>query len=131
MSKLTLTAAFATYGASLRNTRWAFSPIAADGSLVISCWNHFFTVDDHRRYQDCLSRWQTETPGKKLLTEHLKLAVARNLRVRLVVATVDEPTKDIKQEAGTLKKTFSVHPDMVGRVVEFDGDRFAIDFLPL
>lgn len=132
MQKLTLTAAFATYGATLKNTRWAFSAIARDGSLVLSCWKHFLKsfVDGHKHYEDHLSRWATDTPGKKLLTEHLKLAVARDLPVRLVVATVDEPAKDLEREAGTRQKTFSVHVDMVGKVVEFDGNRFAIDFHP-
>jgi len=133
MNKLTLTGAFAAYGAALRNTRWAFSAIAADGSLVLSCWSHFMKsyVDGHKRYEDRLSRWETDTPGKLLLTEYLRLAVARDLPVRLIIATVDDPTEDVKRDAGSLKKTFSVHPDMVGKVVEFDGNRFAIDFQPL
>src|SRR5256885_15397018 len=102
MKKLTLTTAFATYGAELKNTRWAFSAIAADGSLVLSCWSHFLKgyVNGHKRYEDRLSRWETDTPGRQLLTEHLKLAVARNLPVRLIVATVDDPTENTEQEAG-------------------------------
>jgi hypothetical protein len=41
MKKLTLTAAFAYYGAKLKNTRWAYSAIADDGALVFSCWSAY------------------------------------------------------------------------------------------
>lgn len=48
---LTLTAAFATYDAKLVNTRWSSSSIARDGSLVLSCWNHYLNkfTDGHQR----------------------------------------------------------------------------------
>lgn len=32
--------------------------------------------------------------------------------------------------AGLRPKVFAVHPDMIGRVVEYDGYRFAVDFHP-
>jgi hypothetical protein len=129
---LTLTAAFATYGAELLNPRWAFSAIARDGSLVLSCWNHFLKkfLDGHERYEDRLSRWTANTPGKQLLIEHLQLAVAKKLPVRMVVATLWEPRERTNNDASALRKTFAVHRNTVGKVVEYDGDRFAIDFHP-
>jgi hypothetical protein len=68
---LTLTAAFATSFAELVNARWAFSSIALDRSLVISCWNHYLKkfTDGHQRYEDRLSRWTANIPGKQLLIE--------------------------------------------------------------
>ncbi len=93
MKKLTLTDAFANYGAKLKNTRWACSAIADDGALVISCWQHFLKSYDngHKRYHDHLSRWLGNHQGRNLLAKHLKMAIEDNLQVRLVVATLDDP----------------------------------------
>ena len=121
---LTLTAAFATYDAELMNPRWAFSAIARDGSIVLSCWNHFL-----KKFLDAL--WTANTPGKQLLIEHLQLAVAKNLSVRMVVATLVDPRERTNDDASALRKTFAVHRNMVGKVVEYDGDFFAIDFHPI
>src|SRR5688500_10471579 len=128
---LTFTSAFATYDAELVNARWAFSSIARDGSLVISCWNHYLKkfTDGHQRYEDRLSRWTLNTPGKQLLIEHLQLAVAKNLPVRMVVATLEDPRERTNDDASALRKTFAVYRNMFGKVVEYDGDFFAIDFV--
>lgn len=93
MAKLNLTAAFASYHAKLKNVRWASSEIATDGFLVLSCWQHFFKpeVGGHKRYEDHLSRWPANHPGRNLLADHLRKAVAGDLPVRLVVATLDNP----------------------------------------
>ena len=131
MKKLTLTAAFANYGAKLKNTRWAYSAIANDGALVISCWRHFLKtdVDGHMSYKDNLSRWQSNHPGKNLLADHLRQAFQGNLPVRLVVATLGDPKKSsVRGNASSDPKTFSIEKDLVGKVVEFDGDAFAIEF---
>jgi hypothetical protein len=131
MKKLTLTTAFAYYGAKLKNTRWAYSAIANDGALVISCWQHFLKtdVDGHKRYEDHLSRWHSNHPGKNLLADHLRQAIEGNLPVRLVVATLGVPKKSsVRGDASSIPKTFSLEKDLVGKVVEFDGDAFAIEF---
>ena len=127
MKKLTLTRAFATYGAHLRNVRWASSSIARDGSLVLSCWDHFFT-QGRRRYEDRLSRWPTNHPGRALLGEHLSMAIDGALPVRLVVAKLDDSTQWISGAASPLPKTFSTEQRLIGKVSVFDGDFFAIDF---
>jgi len=129
MKKLTYTEAFAYYGAKLKNTRWAYSAIANDGSLVISCWEHFLhiDVDGHKRYEDHLSRWPSNN-GKKLLTNHLRLAIEGNLPVRLIVAKLDDPMESGIGDASRPHKTFSIEKDYIGKVVEFDGDVFAIEF---
>jgi len=127
MKRLTLTRAFATYGARLKNVRWASSAIANDGSLVVSCWQHFFT-HGCQRYEDRLSRWPTGHPGRGLLAEHLRLAVKDKLAVRLVVATLDAPTQWVSGAASPLRKTFSTQQHLTGKVVTFDGDFFAVEF---
>ena len=132
MKKLTLTAAFARFGAEPRNARWACSAIARDGSLVISCWRHLLRsyVDGHQSYEDRLSRWDGNHPGRELLREHLQLAIENELRVRQIVATLDDPRDRTDGDASAAPKTFSTHGEVVGRVVSFDGDAFAIDFQP-
>src|SRR5687768_4548541 len=92
MKKLTLTGAFAIYGAELKNARWACSAIARDGSLVISCWRNFLKsyVDGRRRYEDRLSRWRNNL-GRELLRDQLNLAIERSLPIKLVIATLDDP----------------------------------------
>lgn len=69
MSRLKLSQAFATYGATLKNPRWAMSAIADDDSLVLSCWHHLLTprTDGQERYVDRLSRWVGIPHGKNLL----------------------------------------------------------------
>jgi len=124
-----LTKAFADYGATLRNVRWAVSAIAKDGSVVLSCWDQFLTQqpDGRLRYDDNLSRWQGNFRGRDLLRDHLTQAFKNKLRVRLVIATLKDP-KVVTADASTQSKTFSVCKDLVGRLVEFNGDRFVIDY---
>lgn len=132
MKKLTLTAAFARFGAEPTNARWACSAIARDGSLVISCWRHLLRsyVDGHQTYEDRLARWDGNRPGRELLREHLQLAVEKDLNVRQIVATLDDLRDRTDGDASAAPKTFSTNGDVVGRVVSFDGDAFVIDFQP-
>ena len=128
MTKLSFTAAFGSYDAKLKNVQWASSAIATDGSLVLSCWDHFFKGGGHKRYEDHLSRWPANHPGRNLLAAHLRKAVAGNLSVRLVVATLDETEKWVSGKARPSRKTFSTEPNVIGKVVEFDGNSFAVEF---
>jgi hypothetical protein len=127
------TAAFAAFGAKLKNKMWAFSAIADDGALVLSCWDNFLRsfVDGHKRYEDRLSRWgKSGLQGKALLTEHLTQAFRDNLPVRLVVAKLDDP-RDLpltEGNAGPLRKKFFIDRTLTGRIVSFDGDSFAIEY---
>ena len=130
MKKLTLTEAFASYGAKLKNKQWACSSIASDGALVISCWRHFLKsyTDGHKLYEDHLSRWVRNHHGRNLLATHLKTAIEDDLPVRLVIATLDDPTEHSSGNARILPKTFSIEKNLIGKVVAFDGDSFAIEF---
>ena len=131
MKKLQFVEAFAAYGAQLANVNWAVSSIADDGSLVVSCWNHFFKkMPPHGLvYRDNLRRWGgSKSPGKNLLQEHLTRGLAEGLAVRIVVATANEPAElERVSDASTIKKSFHIRPDWVGRVTSFDGDNFDIE----
>jgi hypothetical protein len=132
MSDLTITEAFAQYGATLKNPQWAFSALAADGSLVLSCWQHKFTIPERgvMRYTDRLSRWhRINAPGRNLLVEHLRQAHDKQLPVRLViVSTSSTAVVDAGKDASSLPKTFHLKANYTGQVVSFDGDEFLIDF---
>jgi len=130
MATLTYTAAFRAFGAKLTNPMRAYSAITQDGAMVLSCWSHKFKLNGSTlTYADRLSRWEPNTPGKDLLTQHLTKAVAEALDVRLIVATTDEPDVIERGEAADkINKTFHVKPEVVGKVTLFDGDNFLIEF---
>ena len=130
MATLSFTEAFKAYGAKLVNPMWAYSALAEDGALVVSCWSHRLKLKDGvLSYTDRLSRWGAHTPGKSLLTEHLLKARDSALPVRLVVATTDRP-EVVEQggDASTISKTFHVKQEVVGKVVAFDGENFVLEF---
>jgi len=128
MSSLNLTSAFARFNAKLANPQWAVSAISSDGELVVSCWKHYLKgVEGKLHYRDRLSRWSGNSAGNNLLREHLNVALAEDLPVRLVIART-EATEivDSGKDASQAPKTFGVREDLVGRVVAFDGDGFEI-----
>jgi putative restriction endonuclease len=127
---LTYTEAFRAFGAKLVNPMWAYSALADDGAIVLSCWSHKLKLRDGvLRYEDRLSRWEPNTPGKNLLIQHLTKARDEALPVRLVVATTDQPdVVDRGEPADKIKKTFHIKPEVEGRVVLFDGDNFRLEF---
>lgn len=131
MAELNFTEAFAKYGATLKNPMWAFSAIADDGALVISCWQHKFSRPDKStlRYKDRLSRWRGNVSGKNLLISHITEAFSKHLAVRLIVASTPETgVVDAGDDARDIPKTFHVREDLVGEVTSFDRDEYVIDF---
>jgi hypothetical protein len=127
---LSFSDAFRAFGAALTNPQWAYSSIAADGSMVISCWSHKLKLANRVLiYTDRLSRWHLNPPGKNLLTQHLRKAHDERLDVKLVIATTDRPeVVERGEEAASLKKTFHIKENVVGKVAVFDGDNFVIEF---
>jgi len=131
MAKLLFTECFAKYGAKLSNPMWAVSAVASDGAIVISCWSNYFSRPDKDtlRYSDTLSRWEGNAPGNNLLREHLLLAQAESRLIRLVVATaLNTIPIDKGWDASLISKTFHIKPEVVGKLTEFDGNAFIIDF---
>jgi hypothetical protein len=130
MATLSFTEAFRVFGAKLVNPMWAYSALANDGALVLSCWSHKLKLKDGLlSYTDHLSRWRANTPGKALLVEHLAQAKDSETPVRLVIATTDQPeVVDRGEDASAISKTFHVKQDVVGRVTVFDGESFVLEF---
>ncbi|MFG0863147.1 hypothetical protein [Pseudomonas sp. CJQ_13] len=132
IGKLNYTEAFKRYDAVLDNPNWAVSAISSDGSLVISCWTHYFErpQPDVLVYVDSLSRWKGyNKPGLNLLRKHLEHTASENVKVRLVMARTSDPAAvDLGGDASKLKNTFSVREDLIGKLITFDGDNFTIEF---
>jgi hypothetical protein len=131
MATLGFVEAFAKFGARPENPMWAVSAIAEDGSLVLSCWSHYFRSGGPgvSLYGDRLSRWAGNASGNNLLRAHLAKAFQEALPVRMVVATAEDTDSiDHGHDASKVKKSFHIRQDAVGKVVSFDGDNYVIEF---
>jgi hypothetical protein len=131
MEKLNITTAFNRYGAKLVNPNWAVSSFNEKGELVVSCWKHYIEFSGGKAVcVDRLSRWSDKSPGNNLLRRHLEEAFDKNAAVRLVMAVTEETAVvDSGADASSIKKYFLVRPNLVGRILSFDGDEFQIEFL--
>jgi hypothetical protein len=131
MVTMSLLDAFATYRAKPVSRVWALSAIADDGSLVVRCSHRNFDHPEQGvlRYADKLSRSPENGRGTELLRKHLEDTLAHERTVRLVIATADKVVPAVPPEE-PIKGRTTFHPreDLLGKLVEFDGDRFVIDF---
>lgn len=119
-----IVAAFARYKATLTNPQWAVSA-EVPGAVVMSLWAHLFKRG--MVYEDRLSRWSGN--GNALFRKHLELVEREGLPVYLVIATSSDPAAvDRGDDASKIPKTFAVRPELVGKLVRFDGDAFVIEF---
>lgn len=120
---LTLIDAFGRFGAKPASRLGSLSAMAADGAMVLSCLPAHFghPARGVLRYETRLSAAQSESKVITTLSEHLTRARDEDLPVRMIVTF---PTREKASKAGG----HHVRPDLIGKVVEFDGDRFVIDF---
>ena len=114
--------AFAHFGAEPKSRLRGRSAIATDGSLVLSCSIQQFQGggSDVLRYEDTLSRDPGNRLNSTLLGEHLELARSGRLPIRMVVVA--------QGKAGKTRFNIYPRPDVIGQLIEFDGDRFIVDF---
>ncbi|HTY50730.1 MAG TPA: hypothetical protein VMB48_13660 [Steroidobacteraceae bacterium] len=114
--------AFAKFGARPKNRLRDRSAIAGDGALVLGCSTPYFRRPGPGvlRYEDVLSRECGDRAGALLLGEHLALARDGQLPVRMVVIA--------EAAEGKARRSIYARPDLVGRLTEFDGDHFIVDF---
>jgi hypothetical protein len=121
---LTLSDAFSRFGAKPASRLSSLSAMAADGAMVLNCLPAHFghPAPGVLRYETTLSTAQAESKVITTLGEHLTRAREAGLPVRMVV-TFPEREKTRAKARG-----YHVRPDLIGKVVEFDGDRFVVDF---
>ena len=124
---LSLAQAFGQFGAQPVDRLRAQSAIAADGALVLACHRPYFAHPGPGvlRYEDRLSRGVVASKDVVLLGQHLGLARDGALPVRMIV-TVPRESKD---KLNPKPRSFHVRPDLVGKLVSFDGDHFIVDFV--
>lgn len=119
---LSLIEAFAKFGSKPSDRLRGLSAMAADGAMVLNCSPAYFGHPEQGvlRYEDKLSREAAGNKCAELLGQHLALARDAALPVRMVVTSV---TTEKKRSV-----SYHVRSDLIGRVVEFDGDHFIVDF---
>lgn len=117
-----LSTAYASFGAKAVNGLRSLSAMAADGALVLTCEYPYFvrSVPGILRYQDSVSRSGDDHRGTGALREHLAFARSSECAVRMVVVS---PAR-----TGRTARAVHVRNDLTGRVTDFDGDHFVVDF---
>jgi hypothetical protein len=129
MPNLTLTEAFSRYGAKLKNPQWSVCAESPDGSLVVSLWQHHFALEHGKAiYRDRFDRWAGH--GNTELRERLQRAFETNQPLHVVIGHAERPEQiDAGVDASTVRKTFSVREDWVGRVTRIEDEEYEIEFV--
>jgi hypothetical protein len=126
MGKLSLQEAFAVFGGKPASRLHSLSALTADGTaLILSCYAKRFTHPKRGvlRYHDTLAGESAHPTEMQSLGQHLTRARDASLPVRMIVIT-EKP-----DAADKITREIHVRTDLVGKVVEFDGERFVIDFV--
>jgi hypothetical protein len=120
---LTLIDAFRRFGAKPERRLSSLSAMAADGAMVLNCLPAHFghPARGVLRYETSLAAAEADSKVVTALSEHLTRARDASLPVRMVVTL---PEREKSARGGG----YHVRPDLTGKVVEFDGNRFVIDF---
>lgn len=124
MMNLTLIDAFRRFGAKPASRLSSLSAMAADGAVVLNCLpTHFgHPARGVLRYETSLSATEADSKVVTALREHLTRARDASLPIRMIVTF---PDGEKTGKGGS----YHVRPDLTGKIVEFDGDRFVIDFI--
>ena len=129
MARLGIKDGFAHYGAKQRNVQWSVSAWTPNGELVVCLWSSHFRKGPSGTMEctDKVSRWRG--PGRDEFARNVQHALDKGSPVRLIVATTPN-TEHVESglSASDVPKEFAVRDDVVGKVVEFDGDRYLFRF---
>lgn len=130
MAVLGIKEAFGKYGAKLKNMQWSVSAWRPDGGLVVIVWAHHHRMGPTpgtMEFADSAARWQG--PGNAEFRTNVAKAFADKSPVYLVLATTPE-TKRIQagEDASKVKKEFRLRDELVGKVVEWDGENYVLRF---
>jgi hypothetical protein len=121
--------AFAKYGARLKNVNWSVSAWNSSGELVLSLWAHHYRKGENgsAEYSGKLSRWAG--PGNNEFRVNISDAFERKSPVRLVlVQTENIDHVEAGEDASKVKKDFAAREDLLGEVIEFDGENYVVRF---
>ena len=129
MPTLAFAEAFSRYGATLKNVQWSVCAQGADGSLVVSLWEHHFDPPKDGKVvcRDSFSRWSG--PGNTEFRESVVRALRDAQPIRAVIAHAKKPEQvEAGGDASKIEKTFSVREDWIGKVLYVEGERYAFEF---
>lgn len=129
MANLGFAEAFAEYGATLKNVQWSVCADAPDGSLVVSLWQHHFDPPKNGAItcRGSFARWSG--PGNAEFRDKVSTAFHNSQPVKVVIAhTTDTAAVEAGADASTLRKSFSVKKDWIGRVASIAGDEYVFQF---
>jgi hypothetical protein len=129
MATLGINEAFAQYGARLNNGQWSVSAWAPDGSLVVSLWEHHYRkgAPGAMEFAGKASRWTGH--GNAEFRKNVAHAFETSAAVRLVIVRTTETERvEAGEDASTIPKDFFLREDLIGKVVEWDGENYAFRF---
>lgn len=129
MAKLGIKEAFAKFGAVQKNVQWSVSAWNAEGELVVSLWAHHQrpNTPGAMEFEARAARWSGH--GNKEFRENIQRAYDTHAPLRLVIAKTAEIKRvEASEDASQIKKDFSVRTDLIGKVAEWDGDRYVLRF---
>jgi hypothetical protein len=122
---MNLAEAFALYGADGPRRTQRLSAVARDGAIILGCSARRFSRPSAGvlRYEDVLSGDAGKSAPQRTLRQHLELARAGGLPVRLIVITENGTA------AGSAGRTVHVRQDLVGNIVDLDSEHYVVDFI--
>jgi hypothetical protein len=128
---MTLEEAFARYNVKLKNPRYSVSGGNGDGELALCLWEHHFGKRNGNRIQcqDNAARWGGH--GNAEFRRAVDHAFRTGQVIRAVIAKASKKNQETIErgdDASKIKKTFSVKPDWFGKVLEWDGEGYVIEF---
>jgi len=129
MPKLGISAAFARYGATLKNPQWSVSAWAPNGNLVVSLWNHHYRKgpSNTMEFSDSVERWSG--PGNNEFRRNVDDAFKNEKPVNLVVvSTVEAQRVQAGEDASYIPKDFDAREDLIGEVLSFNGSDYVFQF---
>jgi hypothetical protein len=121
IDQVSMERAFSSFGADSAGRRRPLSATAQDGSLVLVCRSRGFSRPGVGvlRYTAQLSEEKASVSLLSTLRTHLNDALSAGTEVRLVIETL-----------ATERTASRIHvrPDLLGKVSEFDGNAYVVDF---
>ncbi|WP_322469177.1 hypothetical protein SOM08_14430 [Hydrogenophaga sp. SNF1] len=130
MAKLGINAAFAEYGAVLKNPQWSVSAWTPSGDLVLSLWDHHFrkgAPPGMMDFADSFNRWSGH--GNAEFRENVRKAYATGSRIRLVIVKTDQIERvQAGEDASKIRKEFFLREEMIGWVHELTDEHYVIRF---
>lgn len=129
MARLGITEAFARYKAMLRNPQWSVSAWSQSGELVVSLWDHHYRKGPAgtMEFADTFERWAGH--GNNEFRVNVLKAFEEQSPVRLVIVKTDQVDRvEAGEDASSLRKEFFLRDELVGKVVEIDGNQYVIRF---